>query len=62
MSTTQSLCEETWQPEPLNILVESMPVEERRKLSLNKEELGSIRNYSCEDLLGLSFVLEEEWS
>jgi len=61
ISTTQTLCNtEKWQPEPQRILVERTPVEERRKLSINKESLDSIRDCTWEELRGLSFVFDEE--
>ena len=64
MSTTQTLCNtEIWQPEPQKILVERTPVEERRKLSVNKGVLESIRECTWNDLRGLSFVFDEDdWS
>jgi len=61
MSTTQTLCKsEMWQPEPQRILVESIPVEERRKLSISKEALESIHDCTWEDLRGLAFAFDEE--
>ena len=61
MSTIQSLCKiEIRQPEPQQILVEDMPVKERRKLSINNETIKSIQGFSWEDLQGLSFVFEED--
>jgi len=63
MNTTQILCnKERWQPEPQRIPVERTPVEERRKLSVNKTS-ESIQDCTWEDLRGLSFVFgEEDWS
>ncbi|MDH3657206.1 MAG: hypothetical protein OEM77_03625 [Nitrosopumilus sp.] len=60
MSTTQIICKsEMWQPEPQTNMVERIPLEERRKLSINKETLESIQDCTWEDLRGLSFVFEE---
>ena len=50
-----------WQPEPQTNMVERIPVEERRKLSINKETLEPIQDCTWEDLRGLSFVFEEYW-
>ena len=62
MSTTQTICEtEMWQPEPQKTLVERMPVEERRKLVIDKKILGSVQGHTWEDLRGLSLGFEEEW-
>ena len=62
MSTTQTVCKtEIWQPEPKTNLVERLPIEERRKLSINKEALKSVQDCTWEDLRGLSFVFEEDW-
>ena len=63
MSTTQTLCNtEKWQLEPKNILVERTPVEERKKLSINRDALEIIQNSSWEELRGLSLGFEEDWS
>jgi hypothetical protein len=43
----------TRQPEPTKILVESTPVKEEIKLSMNN---------SWEDLRGLTWVSHEDWS
>ena len=48
------------QPEPTKILVESIPVEEGRKLSTFNEKLKSVQGCTWEDLRGLSFGFEEE--
>ncbi len=59
MSTTQIIYNtKMWQPEPKKILVESIPVKEGIKLSVNKTE--SIQKFSWEDLLGLSPEFNEE--
>ena len=50
-----------WQPEPQTSMVKRIPVEERRKLSINKDTLESIQDCTWEDLRGLSFVFEEYW-
>ena len=61
MSTTQVIYKtETWQPKPQRNLVESIPVEEGRKLSIHNEKLKSVQGFTWEDLRGLSFGLEEE--
>jgi len=61
MSTTQIFCKtEMRQPKPTKILVESIPVEEGRKLSTFNEKLKSIQGYTWEDLRGLSFGFEED--
>ena len=62
MGTTQLLCRaETRQPEPQRIPVERAPVEERKKLSISKEEFELIKNDSWEYLRGLSLTNEEDW-
>ncbi|MDH3618056.1 MAG: hypothetical protein OEM89_04965 [Nitrosopumilus sp.] len=62
MSTIQVIYKtETRQPEPAKILVESIPVEEGRKLSRHNEIPKSIPDCTWEDLRGLSLGLEEEW-
>ncbi|MFB5607104.1 MAG: hypothetical protein ACE5RG_03275 [Candidatus Nitrosomaritimum yanchengensis] len=43
----------TRQPEPIKILVESTPVKERRKLLMNS---------SWEDIQGLAWIFQEDWS
>ncbi len=43
----------TWQPEPTKILVESTPVKERGKLLMNN---------SWEDIRGLAWIFQEDWS
>lgn len=59
MSTTQSIYNtKMWQPEPEKTLVESIPVKEGIKLSLNK--IKATQKYSWEDLLGLSLGFDEE--
>ena len=61
MSTTQTICKtEMWQPEPQTNLVESIPVEERTKLSLDKIPVQTIQDYTREDFRGLSLI-EEDW-
>jgi len=60
MNTTQICKTETWQPEPTKIRVESIPVEEGRKLSTHIEMPKSVQVYTWEDLRGLSFGFEEE--
>ena len=49
------------QLEPKKILVESIPVEDRRKLSTNKGTLESLQGCTWEDLRGLSLIHSEEW-
>ena len=62
MSTTQIICKaEMWQPEPQKTLVERTPVEERRKLVIDKKILESVQGHTWEDLRGLSSGFEEEW-
>lgn len=60
MSTTQSLCNEMWQPEPQRNMVESMPVEERRKLSDSEKTSNLFYDCTWKDLRGLSFILDME--
>ncbi|AFS80273.1 hypothetical protein NKOR_01835 [Candidatus Nitrosopumilus koreensis AR1] len=61
MSTTLAWSQnETRQLEPQKILVESMPVKESKKLSVNSSLLGSIRDCTWEDLRGLTFTFEDE--
>ena len=57
--TTQSL-KTMWQPEPQTNLVESIPVKEGVKLSVN-ETLSDFPECSWEDLRGLSWILMEDW-
>jgi len=62
MSTTQIICEtEMWQPEPQRILVQRIPVEERRKLVIDKKILESVQDCTWKDLRGLSLGFDEEW-
>lgn len=63
MSTTLTISRcEIRQLEPQKTLVERTPVEERRKLSVNKVP-ESIQDCTWEDLRGLFFVFDEEdWS
>jgi hypothetical protein len=62
MSTTQTLCNTNkWQLEPTKILVERTPVEERKKLSINKNALELIQGCHWEDLRGLSLGFKEDW-
>jgi hypothetical protein len=50
-----------WQPEPTKSLVESNPVKEGKKLSA--ADMESIKNshFSAEDLIGLSWVLFDDF-
>jgi hypothetical protein len=59
MSTIQMTKE--WQPEPTKNLVESNPVIEGKKLSA--ADMESIKNshFSAEDLIGLSWVLFDDF-
>jgi len=62
MSTTQVFCKtDMWQPEPQRNLVQSIPVEEGRKLLINNETRNLIQNYTWEELRGLSLGFEEDW-
>lgn len=53
---------EVRQPEPTKILVESIPVQERKKLFLDEKSMDLFQNCSWHDLRGLLFVGEEDWS
>lgn len=59
MQTMQTLAE-VRQLEPTKNLVESIPVQERKKLSTNKKPLESFQEFTWEDLRGLPFVLDED--
>jgi hypothetical protein len=62
MSTTQTLCNAgKWQLEPQKILVERTPVEERKKLSINRDAIELIQDCTWEDLRGLSIGFDEDW-
>lgn len=49
-----------WQPEPQRNMVESMPVEERRKLSDSEKTSNLFYDCTWKDLRGLSFILDME--
>jgi len=62
MSTTQTLCNTgKWQLEPKKTVVERTPIEESKKLSINRNALELIQDCSWEDLRGLSLGFDEDW-
>jgi hypothetical protein len=62
MITNQQLLSKVRHPEPLENLVESLPVKDGMKLSDAQFPIQKNHGVSWEDIRGLGWVFSEDWS